>query len=279
MMTSVVRYTARPQPTSVPTVANPRDYISFSSISTYQQCPLRYFFKYVVGLPEETVSASFVFGRSIHRAIEFHFQELLAGNLPPGQDTLLAEFQAGWDEQPAEAIRYPKTDTRDSLGLLADRMLTAFRDSDLARPNGRILGIEEELRGPLIDGVPDLLARLDLLVESADGVTITDFKTARSAWTDDRAADSAEQLLLYRELVRTLLPNRTIRLEFAVLTKTKEVILSRHAITPNAAKTLRTRRVVQRVWDAIDARHFYPVPSPMNCLNCPYRIPCRQWSG
>ena len=32
-------------------VGKQRDYISFSSIRTYQNCPLRYFFKYVAGLP------------------------------------------------------------------------------------------------------------------------------------------------------------------------------------------------------------------------------------
>lgn len=279
MISPAVRPMTQPQPAPSLTVSGRRDHISFSSITTYQQCPLKYFFKYVAGLPEATVSASFVFGRAIHRAVEFHFCELLAGNAAPDLDTLLAEFQAGWDEQPAGAIVYPKTDTRDSLGHLADRMLTAFRNSDLARPTGRILGVEEELRGQLFPGVPDLVARLDLLVESAEEITITDLKTSRCAWTDDKAAHSAEQLLLYRELVHTLLPGRPIRLEFAVLTKTKEVTLSRHTVIPNAAKTLRTRRVVQRVWDAIDSAHFYPVPSPMTCPTCPYRVPCRHWSG
>jgi ATP-dependent helicase/DNAse subunit B len=60
-----------------------RDYLSFSAITTYRQCPLRYFFRYIAGLPEETASASLVFGGAIHRAIEHHFRELLAGNAPP----------------------------------------------------------------------------------------------------------------------------------------------------------------------------------------------------
>jgi len=275
---------ARASPTTrLPAVGRPaptaRDHISYSSITTYQQCPLKYFFKYVERLPEEIVSASFVFGRAIHRAVEFHFHELLAGNQPPDLDTLLAEFQAGWDEQPAESINYPKADSRDSLCHLADRMLTAFRESDLAHPHGRILGIEEELRGPLIPEVPDLVARLDLLVAEDEGVTITDFKTARSAWTDSKADDAAEQLLLYRELVRSLLPSHPIRLEFVVLTKTKEVTLSRHIVTPNRQRTTRTKNIVRRVWDSIDQGHFYPVPSAMNCPACPFREPCRRWTG
>ena len=44
----------RTQPPSACAVASPsRDYVSFSSISLYRSCPLRYHFKYDLGLPEE----------------------------------------------------------------------------------------------------------------------------------------------------------------------------------------------------------------------------------
>ena len=256
-----------------------RDYVSFSALSLYQRCSLRYFFRYVAQLPEESVSASLVFGRAVHRAIEFHFRELMAGNAAPDLDTLLAEFHAGWDETSAEQITYPKTDTRDSLAHLADRVLMAFRASDIAQPRGHILGIEEELRGPVLDGAPDLLARLDLLTESQDTLTVTDFKTSKSAWSGDQATDSAEQLLLYFELARQRFPGMPIRLEFIVFTKAKKVAIGRYEVALNAARVERTKRVAQRVWRAISAGHFYPSPSPMNCGTCPFRTPCRRWSG
>ena len=256
-----------------------RDYVSFSAISLYQRCPLRYYFRYVEQLPEESLSASLVFGRAIHRAIEFHFRELLAGNASPDRDTLLAEFNDGWEESPPEQIAYPKTETRDSLARLADRVLQAFAESDLAQPSGHILGVEEELRGRLIDGVPDVLARLDLLVESDGVLTITDFKTARSAWSGDQAENSAEQLLLYSELVRQRFPGLSIRLEFVVFTKAKTVAIGRHTVTLDLARVARTLQIVQRVWRAIADGHFYPNPSPLNCSTCPYRDPCRRWTG
>ena len=264
-------------PAAVP--VQPRNHISYSSINLFRQCSLRYFFKYVAGLPEEKTSASFVFGRAIHRAVEFHFRERLSGGEGSNLDTLLGEFQAGWDEQSPETITYPKSETRDSLCHLADRLIRAFLDSDLSRPAGRIIGIEEEMRGRLIDGVPDLLARLDLMTETDDAITITDLKTARSAWSGQQADDSAEQLLLYGELVRRLLPHKPLRLEFLVATKTKEVSITRHTIPFDQRRLDRTKRIVQRVWRAIAAEHFLPSPSPMNCPTCPFRDPCRRWSG
>ena len=266
-------------PVAVP--VQPRDHISYSSINLFRQCSLRYYFKYVAGLREENTSASVLFGRSIHRAVEFHFRELLSGGDGSNLDTLLSEFQAGWDEQPPETITYPKSksESRDSLGRLADRLLRAFLDSDLSRPVGRIIGIEEELRGRLIDGVPDLLARLDLLTETDDAITITDLKTARSAWSGQQADDSAEQLLLYGELVRRLIPHKPLRLEFMVATKTKDVSITRHTIPFDQRRLDRTKRIIERVWRAIAAEHFVPSPSAMSCPTCPFRDPCRRWSG
>ena len=56
---------------------------------------MRYYFKYNMGLPEKSVSSALVFGSSVHRAVERHFCDLLAGNPPPGLNVLLDEYSAG----------------------------------------------------------------------------------------------------------------------------------------------------------------------------------------
>src|SRR2546421_13023295 len=99
-----------------------RDYISFTALSTFQACPLRYYFKYVRGLPAETISASLVFGSAMHRAVQFHFEELLTGSDGPGLDTLLDVFQAAWKEHEQKAIRFSKGENFNILCRLADRM-------------------------------------------------------------------------------------------------------------------------------------------------------------
>ena len=155
-----------------------RDYTSFSAISTYQSCPLRYKFRYLDGLPEPTVSSSLVFGGAIHRSIELHFNRLMAGASPPDLDMLLAEYQEAWRKHDDAQVVFGKDDNRDTLGRLADRMLRAFQASDLARPEGTIIGVEEELRGPVVPGCPDVLARIDLLIDTPAELVITDLKSA-----------------------------------------------------------------------------------------------------
>lgn len=95
-----------------------------------------------------------------------------------------------------EQLQFGASESAESLDQLAQRMLAKFLASDLVRPEGRIIGIEEDLRGELLPGVPDLLGRVDLLLETDDQVIIQDFKTARSSWNAEQADESAEHLLL-----------------------------------------------------------------------------------
>ena len=255
-----------------------RDYLSFSAIRLYQTCPLKYFFRYVIGLPEETVSSSLVLGSGVHRAIEFHFRELLTGNPPPSRDTLFAEFSGELDSREAE-VRFNKNEDRASMEDMGTRILSAFQDSEAAHPAGEILAVEEELRGPVVPDCPDVLGRVDLIVDSGDALIVSDWKTSRSRWTWEQAEAAAEQLLLYSELAKDFAPGKPVKLEFVVLTKAKEPAVDRHLLPVVPAQAEQYQRVVESVWRAIDAEHFYPAPSPMNCPTCPYREQCRAWSG
>jgi CRISPR/Cas system-associated exonuclease Cas4 (RecB family) len=266
---------------SLPVVPAPRarDYISWSAISTYASCPLRYYFRYIVGLPERMVSASLVFGGAVHRAVQLHFTELLAGKPAPSLESLLGEYDRYWQEVDPQAVHFGKEDDVESLGGLAQRMLAAFQTSQLAKPEGHILGVEEELRGPIIPGCPDVLGRLDLIVETSDAVIITDLKTARSRWSREQVDDSAGQLLLYHELARDIAPHKRLRLQFAVITKAKAPAVDLYEVLVGTNQIDRTKKIVEKVWHAIESGTFYPAPSPMQCPSCPYREPCRAWQG
>lgn len=256
-----------------------RDYLSFSSISLFQSCPLRWNFRYMLGLPEERVAASLVFGSCLHRAVQHHFEQHLAGQSIPDLDTLLDVYQDHWESYDQQAIRFGKYDNRDTYGRLADRMLRAFLESQFANPYGVVIAVEEELRGPIVPGCPDLLGRLDLIVETSDALVVSDFKTSRNAWGYGKVEASAPQLLLYGELVKDLAGDKPVRLQFAVITKAKAPSLTLHAVAFNRHSVERTKRIIQRVWRAIESRHYYPNPSPMQCPTCPYRDPCRAWAA
>jgi hypothetical protein len=115
------------------------------------------------------------------------------------------------------------------------------------------------------------------LIDTPAELVVTDFKTSRSRWTQGQADDSAEQLLLYSELVSRLMPGKPVRLEFAVISKTKEPAADRLRVSSDPARARGARLVVERIWRSIAAGNFYPSPSPINCPGRAYRGPCRAW--
>ena len=151
-------------------------------------------------------------------------------------------------------------------------MLIAFQESDFADSGERIVAVEETLRGEIIPGVPDLFARVDLITETDDAVTVTDFKTSRSKWSEQQAELNSDQLLLYSELLRDIVPGKSLRLRFVVLTKTKQPVVEEFGVPCDSRRVERTKRMAERVWQSIEAEHFYPNPSVVNCTTCGFEI-------
>src|SRR5207253_2066279 len=122
-----------------------------------------------------------------------HFRELLAGNQPPSQEALIAAYQQEWSDREQQGVLIGK-EKDAGLDALATRMLSAFRQSTVATPAGKVLAIEEELRGNLVPGIPDLLGKIDLIVETPQELVISDWKTSKSRWNEQQIIDGSEQL-------------------------------------------------------------------------------------
>ena len=268
-------------PAAGPSHTPARDHMSWTALRTYQACPLRYAFKYVHRLPETTVAASLLVGVGVHAALESHYRALVAGQ-SASLETLLAAFWGAWQARRTPTILFSKGEDPGTVDTLVRRLLRAFQHSALARPRGKIVAIEEQLRGQILNGLPDLVARLDLVVDDGDALTLTDFKTSRAAWTADQVWQAADQLLLYSALVKSWAPwarGRPLRLQFAVLTKTRIPSLTVHPVPCRQPQIERSRRPAESVCRAIDGGHFYPNPSPWQCPACPFRQACSQWQG
>jgi putative RecB family exonuclease len=256
-----------------------RDYISWSAISTFRSCPLKYWFRYVAGLPEESVSSALVFGTGIHTAIETVYRAELAGEAKPDVEQLMFAYRSAWLPHEPDEIQFGRSETRASLDALAGKMLAAFLASPAASVRRRVLGVEEEIRGALVEGVPDLYGRIDLVTEDSDSLVLTDFKTLRGKWSTEQAEDASEQLVLYSKPAGDLAPGKKLVTRFLVLTKTKEPVIEEHLGEVRPDRVARTVTSVERVWKAIASENFYPAPSPVGCASCGYRKACDGWRG
>jgi CRISPR/Cas system-associated exonuclease Cas4 (RecB family) len=257
-----------------------RPYLSHSQLYLFRACPRKFSYQYVEGVRPDFVPSSLLFGGSIHAALELYFRAKLEG-LGVTLEAMLSAYHDEWRKRPVTSgapvpVRFNKKETADTLHQLASRMLTAFLASPLANPKGTILGIEETLTVTLDASFPDVLTKVDLLTHTEGWLHCIDFKTSRTSWTEQKAKESGDQLVLYGQTLAQMSGSMglPIKLNFAVLTKHK---VPRVQILPVAADEQRVdvmRDGIAQVWAAIQSGNFYPSPSPQNCATCPFRSRC-----
>lgn len=196
-----------------------RPYLSWSRIRSYSTCSLQYFFRYVSKEKPAFTPAALAFGVALHSAIENALRATVAGT-EFTIDDLLGIFSEMLDQQAQTApIKWPAKQDRASAIELARRMLTAW----LAVPRtGRIVSIEEPVSMTLPSGMR-ILGRVDFVVEEDDHVVLGDIKTAARVWGEEEIWRGQDQLLLYRDALRSKLEalGKPIKLAWHVVTKTQ----------------------------------------------------------
>ena len=88
-----------------------RPYLSWSAVSTFMQCPLKFKFRYLESLPEATLSSSLLFGSGIHQALEEFFRAELAGGPKPTLEKLVYIYRSTWLPADPEAVSLAGSDT------------------------------------------------------------------------------------------------------------------------------------------------------------------------
>jgi hypothetical protein len=239
------------------------DHLSWSGIQTYSQCPRKFHYRYIIQAPVEFTPASLAFGGAFHRAAERLHQARIEGAVDPAVESLLAGYDEAWNEESGQApqVQYAKEEDAVSLRDMAQRMLTAYREHALQAANigVQIIAIEHQHRFRLLTDVPPIEMRLDLLELAGPDLIMTDVKTSRSRWNDEKVREHLLQLVLYSTgvvpLLRELGAERIVP-RFVVVTKAKKPAVQ--VLEPQAGQddVDRLERMVSETWDAITKEVF-----------------------
>ena len=257
-----------------------RPYLSYTQISQMRSCPRKFAFHYIEKAPPDFIPSSLIFGGAIHRALELYFRSRLEG-INATATGLMAAFLNSWKTQQETAgtkvsVRFNKGEDEETINALAKRMIDAFLASPLATPKGTIFGVEEELTVELDPELPDILAKVDLVTDTGGALHVIDFKTSKSRWTDQRAQENAEQLLIYGTTMKSMSQGlgRPTKLHFAIITKAKMPVVQLLPVPMDQDRVAGLTESIRQVWQAIQAGNFYPSPSPQNCSGCQFKSRC-----
>jgi len=144
-----------------------RDYISFSAIRLYQSCPLKYFCKYRLGLPEDTVSAALVYGSASHSLRSRVPQPPVARHVNAAQQNGCSTNSNGWaiissrTEYPTNIQEKSRQHHVSSICTLAPQSRQRLREGRLRKPLNTSLRIAPEMPATAAAGQNDIVGTSD----------------------------------------------------------------------------------------------------------------------
>jgi putative RecB family exonuclease len=252
----------------------PIKHLSYSQISSYMMCGLRYKFQYVDLIPPAFTASSLVFGQAIHEAVGALYEQHMLGDTLRS-DEMVDVYRQAWQSRDGAEIRFFNGDNDNTLLEKARQMLSVFHDAfDLAR---QVLGIEEFFEVQLTPEVPPLHGYIDLIEQSPDGrITIADLKTCAKKLSASQAHSNL-QLTAYAVAAGELgfdPDELTLRLD--CVTKTKNPELVRYETTRTQEQRDRFVKLVKQIWSAIEHHAFFP-REDWQCGQCAYADHCKRW--
>lgn len=261
-------------------------HLSFSQLNTYLTCSQRYYFRYVAGLPPETVASALLLGSSLHAALARFYEGIRTGQAENPCD-LLAFFRDDLVRRLATAsapVQY-SADAPNAQDLMeqGQQLLTTFLDEASPGLVGlEIVAVELPLAVPLVDqqGLPmdiQLVGVIDLLLRDPNGNLIAvDHKTSKTSYTENNISldlqFSAYAVLLAGTNYLTQGADLTCR--FDVLRKLKAPKLERHMTRRTFEDQARFLSLARSVLQAIDREVYLPCPG-WQCTTCPHTEACR----
>jgi putative RecB family exonuclease len=248
--------------------------VSASRISTWQQCRLKFFFRYVLGLRKRK-SAALHLGSCVHETLKF-WNRARWRNEPASVPELQAAYSSAWtaaqETNPAE-WEEGKEDEQKALGW---RLLeTYFRDSPIPADE-KVEAVEVSVEADLQHhGLPTLIGIIDLVRQ---GGRIVDFKSSGRTPDPEKAPHLNEtQLTAYSILYRnaTGRVESAIELHHLIKTKVAKLVVTQMDPATEAQKT-RLLRVIESYTNGLQRADWIPSPG-IQCSSCEFFNECRAW--
>lgn len=250
--------------------SDPPPTTSASQLVAWSMCPRKYFFTYISDATPEFRSTSLVIGSTVHSAIEWYFEERLAGRTPTpaaAEDIFTMDFIAATTEVP---VRFKDT-TPDELEAEGRRLVTTYLAAHGSLP---VVAVEQPFEVELVDpatgaefGRP-LKGYFDLVLEDR----VVELKTSARGWSP-HDLDRHLQLGAYCFASSTIFAALPVVETHVVVKLKREPRVERFVLERSAGELRWWMRAAKEIEAAIATMNFPPTPGPL-CRDCEYSKAC-----
>jgi len=254
-----------------------KEIYSHSKLSTFEQCPLKYKFKYIdkiQPITEETIESHL--GKTVHSTLEWLYNQVKKGIIPSLDETIIF-YSEEWTEKYSDKFLIVKSGLTEKdyynkgIKFIIDYYFkhTPFSDNTIALEK-RILFHLDNNKQFLIQGYVDRL----VYSKENDEYEIHDYKTSSSMPTQEKI-ESDRQLSLYSLAIKNSYnhhkPVRQVW-HYLAFNKLIEVRKSDELINKLKFQTLKLIEDIQ------SAKMFPAIISPL-CHWCEFKPICPAWKN
>jgi putative RecB family exonuclease len=255
-----------------------KPHLSASSIGTYIDCQLKYYFAYVKRLPMEFVADALEFGTAIHAVLaDFYQVKMTLGKM--SLKDVHESFRQHWHRIAFDRSDIQYADGKDfnTYEMLGVDLLTTWYHK-LPDDDFRVISIEESFSFEIPKLPIPIIGVMDLVEEDSSGtIVITDFKTAGRSYSADEI-DQNMQMTVYQLAAKANgAGDKEILLKLDCLIKTKQPKFEQYYTIRSVTDELRLIRKIQTVWESMQAGIYVPNDGSWKCQTCPYRQACDKW--
>jgi hypothetical protein len=236
-------------------------HVSYSSVSTVEFCPARYYIQYVEGLVLDPEPAYYVKGRVLHKAASRAYMAKRDGT--------------GVDHGHVSEV-VSELDDEEARNHLENAVLVLLQNI----PNGwEVVAVEQPFAMSVADDVPPCVGIIDLILRRGDEFAVIDHKTGRSFYDPD-----GFQMVIYREYIRREYAPKSCRAIFDQyrwvnnLWRIRKPAFRRVEVHVSASAWSAAQcRIAAAHAKMCDLQKGRGIDGTGECFRCPYRDLCACW--
>jgi putative RecB family exonuclease len=258
-------------------------HFSYSQLSTFLICPMKYAHQYVWGTPAETKPVALPFGKAIHKAAETYYRNLKdTGEIIP-VDQVIATFEMVFDNdiKSTEVELSHKED--ETLGTLREQGIELLKLFYKETKPQTIAAVEFPFSVSLPDilnGGGDLPIKLvgyfDLVERDEQGTyLIVELKTSAQRFSSLRLEyDLQATTYSYAmQRMKVATSENSCLVRYDVLLKTKKPAFEHYFVTRTEDDHKRLMHLINHVLRAIELKVFYR-NTGWQCGDCQFKKAC-----
>ena len=258
-------------------------HFSYSQLSTYLICPMKYTFQYVQGVPWETKPVALPFGKAIHKAAETYYRNLMETGEITHVDQVIATFETVFDQDIQNSdieITYKEGETSGILREQGINLLRLFHAG--VRPqNIRAVEFPFSVKIPdIITGNGDLPIRLegilDLIESDPDGnYAVVELKTSKQRFSSLKLEYDLQPTVYSYAMskMKVATSDKSCLVRYDVLLKTKKPGFEQYFVSRTEDDHQRLIHLINHVLKAIENRIFYR-QTGWQCGDCQFKKTC-----